>query len=127
MQPYGVLRFQFQTGAIKSESADAGQGDANLFQFQTGAIKSSLYPCALPAPEPCFNSKLVRLKVYDTDAQRITDAFQFQTGAIKSKPTDRGLMTSLTLFQFQTGAIKRDIAHRVAQRSDRVSIPNWCD
>ena len=76
-----------------------------LFQFQTGAIKR-YRTFANATLRPCFNSKLVRLKVPLPRAARVFHAqFQFQTGAIKShrfRPRCRGK----SLFQFQTGAIK---------------------
>ena len=53
--------FQFQTGAIKSETLQEIWA-SDEFQFQTGAIKSENDQRISVMSFPCFNSKLVRLK-----------------------------------------------------------------
>ena len=97
------------------------------FQFQTGAIKSvgQFYREAFSIPR--FNSKLVRLKVWGYFTYLPDDSkFQFQTGAIKRQELINWLDT-VTLFQFQTGAIKRRYRGGKQHNLQPVSIPNWCD
>ena len=76
--------FQFQTGSIKRSKKVLYVCDEGMFQFQTGSIKRAIQPTVLPLLSwfqfqtgsiksicgrlrtilfPCFNSKLVRLKV----------------------------------------------------------------
>ena len=57
--------------------------------------------------ECSFNSKLVRLKAGRKDSRHSRDGtwFQFQTGAIKSKG-ENVIYIGENPFQFQTGAIK---------------------
>ena len=77
------------------------------FQFQTGAIKSEWLDSLAMKWNYRFNSKLVRLKACLAIANlRDAAQFQFQTGAIKS-PTPTRAYPIFEVFQFQTGAIKR--------------------
>ena len=65
----GTIKFQFQTGAIKSEAVDS-----------------------LTVIEQHFNSKLVRLKVKNENVKEFAEfLFQFQTGAIKSNAQNKPL------------------------------------
>ena len=67
---------------------------------------------------PCFNSKLVRLKVLKPGAHpQSRDSFQFQTGAIKRSSASRSNRLR-NAFQFQTGAIKTYRTHTGFHRSD---------
>ena len=75
------------------------------FQFQSGAIKRTETYRLLLAKR-CFNSNLVRLKAGTLvkDSRRFC-MFQFQSGAIKSVP--HGVINKSDIsFQFQSGAIK---------------------
>ena len=80
----GPIQFQFQIGAIKSESN---------FEFTS---RSRIR----------FNSKLVRLKVPYVAILTGVDRFQFQIGAIKRCHVPIPVYKPITTFQFQIGAIK---------------------
>ena len=60
---FSNMLFQFQTGAIRSSDGDAVQITKNEFQFQTGAIRSWEQMELDGLKKQCFNSKLVRLEV----------------------------------------------------------------
>ena len=122
----GVIKFQFQTGAIKSRRRGISIERASLFQFQTGAIKSK-HSQHHRTRQRRFNSKLVRLKeVSGATWIRVASKFQFQTGAIK-RTAGRRCCVRADRFQFQTGAIKRCFGFIRNGQTSHVSIPNWCD
>ena len=77
--------FQFQIGAIKSDSVKFVMFRDEEFQFQIGAIKSSNWHSVNDTRDG-FNSKLVRLKGEDANLiyKHTEIKFQFQIGAIKS-------------------------------------------
>ena len=57
-------KFQFHFGAIKRQLATGCIIMSFWFQFHSGAIKRLVYCCRLTSSSSCFNSILVRLKVY---------------------------------------------------------------
>ena len=143
----GNMKFQFQTGSIKSGTSSMFRRGHSKFQFQTGSIKSNAVFDGRHR-NTCFNSKLVRLKVVelpvspfvagfqfqtgsikrtlDTPQKRSLTEFQFQTGSIKSYTFDIDINVS-TAFQFQTGSIKRIGLIYLKRVLEKVSIPNWFD
>ena len=75
--------------------------------FNSKLVRLKVYPGgAVEFGVLCFNSKLVRLKVMHYEYQRRRCEFQFQTGAIKSLWDVRECGVQIIMFQFQTGAIK---------------------
>ncbi len=117
--------FQFQTGSIKSLQNSECLAVEERFQFQTGSIKRLIVTDE--TPRSCFNSKLVRLKVFNLTLY-VFDSFlfQFQTGSIKSNDDGEVIDTKL-VFQFQTGSIKSLSNLQVHNKFGEVSIPNWFD
>ena len=75
-------RFNSKLVRLKGHVALERRRTSWPFQFQTGAIKSQRRRRARNC-RCCFNSKLVRLKVYGGMLGAATLLFQFQTGAIK--------------------------------------------
>ena len=102
------MRFQFQTGSIKSSLTLLIHTPTNsTFQFQTGSIKS-----------------LQDLK----DVCHVESGmFQFQTGSIKRSSSGLSYYSSTGTFQFQTGSIKSLQPPEPYYECSCVSIPNWFD
>ena len=77
----------------------------HLFRFHTGSIKRLIQNTAQYLPNTCFDSILVRLKVYCLPLVLASASFRFHTGSIKSHvgidSTD-----GTKLFRFHTGSIK---------------------
>ena len=97
-----LVKFQFQSGAVKRALYQLGYDGFCLFQFQSGAVKRL---CGLKKRLLVlyFNSKVVRLK--ETSVRSKTPLgrrFQFQSGAVKS-------MMDFALKNLKT-----------------ISIPKWC-
>ena len=78
-----VIKFQFQSGTIKSGNFIRATDLSNEFQFQSGTIKRNLKAEFHTLPKS-FNSNLVRLKAFPPGlgCQR-GKWFQFQSGTIK--------------------------------------------
>ena len=74
--------FQFQNGAIKSNTMPVVVNEGDKFQFQNGAIKRRHFSEAV-FNQIYFNSKMVRLKALNAEADELQATFQFQNGAIK--------------------------------------------
>ncbi len=123
-----VFVFQFQSGAINSETLYFRSYTENAFQFQSGAINRQPKPWHA-ANVRSFNSNQVRLTGYfftaftmfcicfNSNQVRLTDpaargcahageGFQFQSGAINSQFFQPN-WTKFLSFQFQSGAINR--------------------
>jgi len=119
----------------------------NAFQFQFGAIKSM--PAEIASNKAlCFNSNLVRLKVF-CSITRFTGDFRFNSNLVRLKGWEPPSGSfSPSMFQFQFGAIKstlppviemwkRSFNSNLARLKAihllptlnklRVSIPIWCD
>jgi len=139
--------FQFQNGAIESNSLFAVNPRTTLFQFQNGAIerqrdvisraveqKFQFQNGAIERPRRTqshrqktgFNSKMVRLRGKVQAEELRGQLFQFQNGAIES--CFLALWRNfLFKFQFQNGAIERAIRAVKDNSVVMVSIPKWCD
>ena len=98
-----------------------------MFRFHTGSIKRgqdiSLQTCI----QLCFDSILVRLKVFEDDEHIVVRVpFRFHTGSIKSM-SQTTVIETVRQFRFHTGSIKRASGGSGVGRSDEVSIPYWFD
>ncbi len=120
------IAFQFQNGSIKSIPAGSTPAITfQLFQFQNGSIKSCTLRCRGRITDQCFNSRMVRLKVFvESDECGDFSGFQFQNGSIKSSKSKR--LPHRQLFQFQNGSIK-SCGWQGSEGSLNVSIPEWFD
>ncbi len=99
-----IIRFQFQSGAIKRIDSQEGDYLNFAFQFQSGAIKSAVL----------------------NNVQQVIVWFQFQSGAIKRTFLFHPCLLPDS-FQFQSGAIKSMIFCDPHIDGMKVSIPIWCD
>ena len=123
-----LVKFQFQTGAIKSrDAANAIGAVLPEFQFQTGAIKSRACYREPQARQSRFNSKLVRLKASGLRRLIFNVLFQFQTGAIKSVNELSNYVGNFRGFNSKLVRLKEENPVPEGTRSAKVSIPNWCD
>ena len=79
------------------------------FRFHTGSIKSVLVKSPLSTTSICFDSILVRLKVYNDTFYLLNNRFRFHTGSIKSVYQRIRNRNGSDRFRFHTGSIKSDI------------------
>ena len=144
------MRFQFQTGAIRSMDELVYRSPDEKFQFQTSAIRSLNNELCLNYDDESFNSKLVRLEVYKIEIGifSILLMFQFQTGAIRSSSYSFRLRLSSSGFNsklvrlevpnnffvqiliggFNSKLVRLEVMiDCIYLGAKLVSIPNWCD
>ena len=102
-----VPQFLFQIGSIKSLTSSTSLLFIKRFLFQIGSIKS-IYEVFIFRDDPCFYSKLVRLKgsiAGDTGL----DILGFYSKLVRLKDSNARRWWRLRLqFLFQIGSIKRD-------------------
>ena len=124
------LKFQFQTGSIKSVIPKQRTiFMRKSFNSKLVRLKEKASYKTRHGKQTSFNSKLVRLKegiLQETPKFQRRQRFNSKLVRLKVK-IGWALIPIQYLFQFQTGSIKRYIRTRIPRNQRRVSIPNWFD
>ena len=102
-----LKKFQFQYGAIQRSDDKIQPKLPTEFQFQYGAIQRQIC-IMLFFMLHCFNSNMVRFRVYAEQHAASVTRFQFQYGAIQRLNAEQHA-GSVNRFQFQYGAIQRKL------------------
>ena len=79
---YKTFEFQFHNGSIKGQKGELIMEAKTMFQFHNGSIKGS-HPFCNRRHIVCFNSTMVRLKVFHNCLLLFVVVFQFHNGSIK--------------------------------------------